>query len=191
MQVEPPLPRRKARNGPAKQRRREQRAAVHDNPSGVVVTEEASAVEVSEQDKELGVSAKAAENQHLTLEKEEVNTNGASQAIIREPEDEIEKISLANETKKVQARPKDICGTLSVIPIRHLNASNEYLIKSIAGKIESKKVKVKDILIQRSAQGTFTRCDVVIEPYSGKYLEEIDFEFENCHVVPFYGLQVI
>ena len=68
VQVEPTIPRRKTRNGPARQRRREQRAAVHDKPAGVVVTEEASEVEVSEQDKELGVSAKEAGKQHLTLE---------------------------------------------------------------------------------------------------------------------------
>jgi hypothetical protein len=72
-----------------------------------------------------------------------------------------------------------------------LNASNNYLSKSIGDKIKSKKVKVRDILIQRSAKGTFTRCDVVIEPLNGKDLEEIDFEFENCHVVPFYGLRIM
>jgi hypothetical protein len=191
VQVEPFVPRHKPRNGPARQRRREQRAAAREMPSGVAVAEEASEVEVIEQDKESCVSANAAEKQNLTLEKEEFNFNANGNAIIREPEDEIEKISLTNETKKVQAKPNDICGTISVIPIRHLNASDDYLIKSIGGKIESKKVKVRDIVIQRSTQGTFTRCDVVIEPFNGKDLEEIDFEFENCHVVPFYGLRIM
>ena len=191
VQVEPSLPRGKSRNGPARQCRREQRAAAREMPSGVVVAEEASEVEVFEQDKEPGVSTNAAEKKNSNLEKEEFNANDASSAIIREPEDEIEKVSLTNEIKKVQARPKDICGTISVIPIRHLNASDDYLIKSIGDKIVSKKVKVRDIMIQRSAQGTFTRCDVVIEPFSGKDLEEIEFEFENCHVVPFYGLRIM
>ena len=156
------------------------------------MSEEAS-VEASEQDEEINIADKAVENQDITLEKEEAtsNTTAACQAIIREPEDEIENISLGNESKKVKVMPNDICGTLSVIPIRHLNASNEYLIKSIAGKIETKKVKVCDVMVQRSAQGAFTRCNVVIEPCSGKDLEKIDFEFENCHVVPFYGPQVM
>ena len=78
-----------------------------------------------------------------------------------------------------------------MIPIRNLNASNEYLGKSIAEKVEAKNVKVRDVLIQRSTQGTFTRCDVMIEPMSGEILETIDFEFENCHVVPFYGLRIM
>ena len=71
--------------------------------------------------------------------------------------------------------------------MRHLNSEDENLKKAIRSKIEAKEVKVKNLIIQRSTQGTFTRCDVVIEPMKGNILEETNFEFENCKVVPFYG----
>ena len=62
------------------------------------------------------------------------------------------------------------------------------LRKGIREKIEAKKIKVEDIYIQRTSQGTFIRCDVMIEPLRGEILKTIDFEFENCVVVPFYGI---
>ena len=66
----------------------------------VVVAAEQSEVELSEQDEELGVSAKAAEKHYITLEKEAVNANCASKAIIREPEDEIEKFPSQMKPRK-------------------------------------------------------------------------------------------
>ena len=126
----------------------------------------------------------------VSSEEEGKDTKVANKAVLLEPEDEIENISMS-EARKSQARPSDVCVTISVIPIRHLNARNDYLEKSIADKIIAKKVKVRDILIHRSAQGAFTRCDVAIEPLSGKDLEQIDFEFENCYAVPFYGLRIM
>ena len=171
-----------SRNGPARQRRRERRAAARD----VAVAQEEVKV-VSEQDKE--DSAKAAAEKQLSFENKEASANGGAKVIITEPEDEIENISIS-ESKKVQARPNEICATLSVIPIRHLNANDDHLGKSIAAKVEAKKVKVRDVFINRSPQGAFIRCDILIEPLNGKLLEEIDFEFENCHVVPFYGFRI-
>ena len=140
---------------------------------------------MSEQDKE--DSAKAAAEKQLSFENKEASANGGASVIITE--DEIENISIS-ESKKVQARPNEICATLSVIPIRHLNANDDHLGKSIAAKVEAKKVKVRDVFINRSPQGAFIRCDILIEPLNGKLLEEIDFEFENCHVVPFYGFRI-
>ena len=43
-------------------------------------------------------------------------------------------------------------------------------------------MKVVDILLRRSAKVTFTGFDVVIEPFSGKDLEGINFELGYCHV---------
>ena len=167
-----------SRNGPARQRRRERRAAARD----VAVAQEEVKV-VSEQDKD--DSTKAAAEKQLSFENKEVS----AKVLITEPEDEIENI-LISESKKVQARPNEICATLSVIPIRHLNANDDHLGKSIAAKVEAKKVTVRDVFINRSPQGAFIRCDILIEPLNGKLLEEIDFEFENCHVVPFYGFRI-
>ena len=181
----PSLLNRKPRNGPARQRRRERRAAACDAAVETVAAEEA---EKEESEKDLNV--KAAEKQQTTSENEVLQDN-KNRAVIVEPNDEIENISIRSEPKSAQARPNDICGTISVIPIRHLNATNEHLSKSIAAKIEAKKVKVCDIFIQRSAQGVFTRCDVQIEAVNGNLLENIDFEFENCQVVPFYGLRIM
>ena len=169
-----------SRNGPARQRRRERRAAARD----VAVAQEEVKV-VSEQDKD--DSTKAAAEKQLSFENKEASANGGASVIITE--DEIENISIS-ESKKVQARPNEICATLSVIPIRHLNANDDHLGKSIAAKVEAKKVKVRDVFINRSPQGAFIRCDILIEPLNGKLLEEIDFEFENCHVVPFYGFRI-
>ena len=104
--------------------------------------------------------------------------------VLVEPEDEIENDSIIDETKK---RDGEFCATISVIPVRHLNAKDVDLQRAIKDKIEAKSVKVENVFIQRSKQGTFTRCDVVIEPMEGKVLEDIDFEFENCRAFPFYG----
>ena len=111
-----------------------------------------------------------------------------SNVVIVEPEDEILN-DIENQKKKVEPRPGEICGILSVIPVRNINANDDYLRKGIIEKVEAKKVKIEEIFIQRTSQGTFIRCDVMIEPLRGEILKTIDFEFENCSVVPFYGIQ--
>ena len=80
-----------------------------------------------------------------------------------------------------------MCSTVSIFPIRNINANSDYLQKAIIAKLEEKNVKVKDSYIQRTPQGTFIKCDVLIEPHNGKTLEDTNFEFENCRVLPFYG----
>ena len=55
----------------------------------------------------------------------------------------------------------------SIIPIRNVHPNDEVVQTSIRSKLEAKKVKVIDIRIFRSSQGTFTRGDVKIEPAAG------------------------
>ena len=110
-----------------------------------------------------------------------------SNVILVEPEDAVLN-DIENRNKKAEPRPGEVCGILSVIPFRNLNSNDDYLRKGIREKIEAKKIKVEDIYIQRTSQGTFIRCDVMIEPLRGEILKTIDFEFENCVVVPFYGI---
>ena len=76
---------------------------------------------------------------------------------------------------------------LSVIPIWHVNPSNQVIEETIMKRLETKKVKVCDIFIRRSNQGTFIWSDVRIEAFNGKELEATDFELANCRVLPFYG----
>ena len=108
---------------------------------------------------------------------------GKGNAVLVEPIDEINIEEISSE---ILPR-KDYCAILSIIPMRHLNSKDEDLKRAIRNKIEAKDVKVKNLIIQRSVQGTFTRCDAIIEPTKGTVIEEISFEFGNCRVEPFYG----
>ena len=80
-----------------------------------------------------------------------------------------------------------MCETITVIPIRNIITNNDYLQDAIVKKLEAKNVKVRDSAVQRSSDGTFFKCDVLIEPVIGKTLVNTNFEFENCRVLPFYG----
>jgi hypothetical protein len=171
---------RPARNGPAQQRRRERREHAR--------VEEAAAVrEAAEK-----VSAEVTENaeectadKHTGADTEEAKAYGGQKqsAVLIEPSDEIDNTSILSEKQQVV----ELCSMLSVILIRQVNPSNEVIKETIKKKLETKKVKVCDIFIQRSNQGTFMWSDVKIEAFNGKELEETAFEFANCRVLPFYG----
>ena len=176
------LPR--SRNGPSRQRRRQRRAEVRETASREAA-EEANDPQVdSTHVGAVIVPTRSQENDEnvanintIKSAEEAKDQKNVQKAVLVEPSDEIVNEEISNE----------ICATISVIPIRNINATNEYLEKAIIAKLEAKNVKVKDTSIQKSIQGTFIKCDVLIEPLSGKILEETNFEFENCRVVPFYG----
>ena len=188
--------RQPARNGPARQRRRERRAA--DRESAERAVHEASAEETPEEGTEVAANV-IAEEAPLPTTKNVSNRNAASaaetqenkalQAFIIEPLDEIENVVKATENKTKVCEAKDLANVLSIIPVKNLKFSDEFLQKAIRDKIEVQNLKVQEIFIQRSAQGTFTRSDVVIEPAPGEIIQKIDFAFENCQVVPFFGFR--
>ena len=163
---------RPARNGPARQRRRECRTLARAAAAS-------AASEATERD--TGNASKA-EKAFATAEEALANGSDKSSAVFVDPTDEIENISLRNEHQV-----SELCGIISVIPIRHVSPSNVAIETSIREKLEAKKVKVLEILIHRSSQGAFIRSDVQIEPFEGNALEATEFEFLNCKVLPFYG----
>ena len=59
----------------------------------------------------------------------------------------------------------------------------------ITEKLAGKGLKTLQVYIQRSMNGVFIRCDVRIQPILGKFIEETDFQFQNCKVIPIYGCQ--
>ena len=111
----------------------------------------------------------------------------AVQAVLLEPLDEIENAIISEETKGKEFVAKDKTNVLSVIPLKNFNLSDDILQKAVKDKLEARNFKVKEIEIHRSIRGTFTRGDVLIEPVPGELIKKIDFGFENCLVVPFYG----
>ena len=176
----------RSRNGPARQRRRQKRAEVRETAAREAAAKasdpkivESSSEKVSKEAKDEATKA----NTEKSAEEAKVQDN-CSKAVLFEPLDEIEN-EIGTETRKPM--PNEMCATISVIPIRNINAENDYLQKAIVDKLEAKNVIIKESFIQRSHQGTFVRCDVLIEPLVGKTLEETNFEFENCRVLPFYG----
>ena len=64
-----------------------------------------------------------------------------------------------------------MCETITVIPIRNIIANSDYLQDAILKHFELKIVKDRDSAVQRSADGTFIKCDVLIVPVIGKTLE--------------------
>ena len=50
------------------------------------------------------------------------------------------------------------------------------------------KVKVKTLVVERMGgtwKGEYTRCEVIIEPFSAESVEKMDFEILNCCVLPY------
>ena len=181
MDIEEEASHRPARNGPARQRRRERREAAR--AGATAAAEEAVCGETSE--KYVSVIKEYLAKPVATSE-EDVVTKEIPKATIVEPCDEIEKVSMEEK-----CRVDEICSNVSIIPIRNVNPNDEVVQTSIRSKLEAKKVKVIDIRIFRSSQGTFTRGDVKIEPAAGKRLENTDFEFANCRVIPYYGVRIL
>ena len=98
-----------------------------------------------------------------------------------EPKDEIVNEKISDE------KSDQISHTVSIIPVRRVNANDETIEKVVKQKLAAKDVNVLELYIERSENGTFARCDARVEPVKGKQIDETNFEFENCRVIPMFG----
>ena len=158
---------RQSRNGPAWQRRRERRAAAR----AAAAAEQVVADQQPEHSEE-------EEGRNFTEDVEEPDL-GTAQA--SEPKDEIIDENISDE------KSEQIASSVSIIPVRRVNAEDATIEKVVRQKLLVKGVKVLELFIQRSANGIFSRCDACVEPVKGKKIDETDFEFENCRVIPLFG----
>ena len=189
----PSRPPFQARNGPARhsaarQRRRDRRA-----------TARAAAAEAAAGQAPVGAEAVAADD--VTVEKEEAAeaiTDNISDVIENEFEDAVEARDLevarafepadeiVNEFTTDEKLEK-ICESVSVIPIRKVNADDDTIEKLVKEKFAVKDITIFEFCIHRSVTGTFIRFDARIGPTKGKFLEKTDFGFSNCRVISLIG----
>ena len=160
-----------SRNGPARQRRREQRAtaraaAAAENEAAQT---EARTEQVEVVEETIDVLEDAAEAKDLKAAK------------VSEPIDEITNEFISGET------PEKFCESVSIIPIRKVSGSDDAIEKVIKDKFSEKAIKIHEVCLHRSIEGTFIRFDARIDPTSGRYLRETDFGFLNCEVIPIFG----
>ena len=73
--------------------------------------------------------------------------------------------------------------------MRRIEANDKKIEEVVKDKLALKSVKVLEVFIQRSENGTFSRCDARIEAVQVKLIEETDFQFKNCRVIPLFGGQ--
>ena len=172
------------RVGPSRQRRKERRAAAR---AEALAPAEEAVKDVSENEI-LNATKETGNTADPVATTEEVLATAATKAVFVQPQDEIENISTGKSDPKESV---EFCSNISVIPIRHVNPGDDAIKNTITMKMEEQKVKVHDIIIYRSNLGTFERSDVKIEPIAGKLLDNIDFGFSNCRVLPFFGLRVL
>ena len=159
-----------SRNGPARQRRRDRRAverAAVAADNAAAQTEEAESMKVSD----VGVATK----------KDAVEANDMEAARVFEPKDEIENETISDEESE------KLCESVSIIPIRKVGANDEVIEKVMKDKFDEKGISIFEFGIHRSIEGTFIRFDARIGPTSGKLLEETNFGFANCRVIPIFG----
>ena len=159
---------KQSRNGPAQQRRRERRAAAR----AAVAAEQAAAGQQPEH-------SEAEEEGRRSRDDVEEPDLGAVKA--SEPKDEIVNEKLSDE------KSEQIAHSVSIIPVRRVNAEDATIEKVVRQKLVAKGVNVLELYIQRSVNGIFNRCDARVEPVKGKQIDETNFEFENCRVIPLFG----
>ena len=100
---------------------------------------------------------------------------------VSEPTDEITNEVISGETQD------KFCESVSVIPVRKVSGSDDAIEKVITDKFLEKDIKIHEVCLHRSVTGTFIRFDARIDPTSGRHLNETDFGFLNCEVIPIYG----
>ena len=98
-----------------------------------------------------------------------------------EPEDEITRETMSGIWLE------ELASSVSVIPVRSVTGSDDAIGNVIIEKLAGKGLKTLQVYVQRSTNGVFVRCDVRIQPIPGKFIEETDFEFQNCRIIPIYG----
>ena len=101
--------------------------------------------------------------------------------VLQEPQvkDEIVNENISDEKSELSS-------TLSIIAVRRVEATDKTIEEVIKDKLALKGVKVLEVYIQRSANGNFSRCDARIEAVQGKFIDETDFQFQNCRVIPLF-----
>jgi hypothetical protein len=183
VQEKPPL--QSSRNGPSRQRRRERRAAARAEAEAATVAAEdavateAEAAQTEKASKEVDLKVSVNETESSNF-KDAVEATELEAAKAFEPVDEI-----ANE-KITDAKSEQICSAVSIIPTRRVNANDEAIGKVIKEKLDEKGVQVQEVYIHRSENGIFTRCDARIGPVPGRLIEETEFGFQNCRVLPMF-----
>ena len=200
--------------GGARERRRERRAAARaatadsDEAASATVSgretfadkvagkgeakldsDEAASAIVSEREALANKAAGKAETkstEEATFEKPEAAEQAPSRNVhIRQPNDEIENETISRDTSALTG---EVCKAISIIPVRGVDVTDEDVKRIVKRKLEAKNVKVLEMFIQRSQNGTFTRCDASIESVNANIVEETNFEFGSCKTVPLYGI---
>ena len=189
-----------ARNSPSRQCLRERRVAARGAAAAHETAEEAEHKAAAEDVAGFlpNVAEKASENEASTKQdptaEANSNVNDAAkastvQAVFREPSDEIENANISQETKAHKFEENELASILSVIPLKHFDLKDDVINKAIKDKIEAKDFEVKQIDIHRSIRGTFVRSDVLIKPAPVEIIKKMNFQFENCQVIPCYGFR--
>ena len=89
--------------------------------------------------------------------------------------------------KMADEKSEQLAYSVSVIPVRRINASDSTIEKVGKEKLAVNCVKVLKLYTERSMNGIFSRCDAHMEPVQKKQIDAKNFEFENCRVIPMFG----
>jgi hypothetical protein len=107
------------------------------------------------------------------------NVDESLEARMIEPEDDITLETLESS---------ELCEKLVIIPRHKVDNHNIGIEYDVKEKLDKKGIKVKKLVVERMGgtwKGEFTRCEVIIEPFSAKAIEKMDFEILNCCVLPY------
>jgi hypothetical protein len=168
-------PHSQSRNGPARQRRCERRAAARAE----VAAEDAAA------QTEEAVEAESVKTKDVAdTFKDAVEATELEAARAFEPSDEFSNLNVSDEISEKLAT------AVSIIPVRRVGGNDDSIEKVIKDKFAQKSVRILEISIHRSVNGIFIRSDARIEPTIGKFLDETDFGFVNCRVIPIFASEL-
>ena len=177
-----------ARNSSSKRRRRERRAAAR------VEAEEAATHDVADKAADKVTPGSVEEEAEKVSTDEDVKHEEklSEEDVISsiETAEEAPTIGAAlvcnplNEVKNQDTEDRNVVRIISVIPMTNFNLSDIAIQEAIKNKIEAKNFNVKEIEVHRSAVGNFVRSDVMIEVVPGHLVKNINFEFQNCQVIP-------
>ena len=174
-EVEIPFkPQFQSRNGPARQRRRERRAAER----AAAAAEDAAA---QTEDAVEAESEKARDEADTFKDAVEATELEAARAF--EPSDEISNLNIYD------LKSEELATAVSIVPIRRVGRNDDSIEKVRKDKFAQNSVRILEISIHRSVDGIFIRSYARIEPTIGKFLDETDFVFFNCRVIPIFGSQ--
>ena len=150
------MPSYKARNGPARQRRGDRRATARAEANAASATDEATedVPGAHVEARAMAASGKRKENEF----KDAVEVTDLEAATAFEPADEISREAMTDE------KLEKLCESVSVIPVRRVNADDDTIEKVIKDKFFQKGVTILEFGIHRSVDETFIRFDARIGP---------------------------